>query len=65
MSDHLKLHTDGGDDADITRGLRSLYAAPAEDGYWRTLEARILSRLTTAPSIAWCAGTVVSRGRAG
>ena len=52
MSDHLKLHTDDGDD-DIARGLRQLYAAPPGDGYWRGLEARILARLTSAPSIAW------------
>jgi hypothetical protein len=52
MSDHLKLHTDD-DDTDITRGLRQLYAAPAGDGYWRGLEARILSRLTEPPTIAW------------
>ncbi len=52
MSDHLKLHTDGGDE-DITRGLRQIYAAPSGDGYWRDLEARILSRLTTAPNIGW------------
>ena len=52
MSDHLKLHTDGGDD-EVTRGLRQVYAAPAGDSYWRALEARILSRLTTAPSIGW------------
>jgi len=52
MSDHLKLHTDGGDEA-VTRGLRQIYAAPEGDAYWRGLEARILSRLTTAPSIGW------------
>lgn len=53
MSDHLKLHTDRGDD-DVTRGLRELYAAPAGDGYWRSLEARILSGLTGAShSIGW------------
>jgi hypothetical protein len=53
MSDHLKLHTDRGDD-DVTRGLRELYAAPADDGYWRSLEARILSGLTGAShSIGW------------
>ena len=54
MSDHLKLHTDRGDD-DITRGLRKLYAAPSDEGYWRGLEARILSRLTeaTSHSIGW------------
>ena len=52
MSDHLKLHTDGGDD-EVTRGLRKLYAAPEGDSYWRDLEARILARLTSAPSIGW------------
>ena len=52
MSDHLKLHTEGGDD-EVTRGLRRLYAAPEGDSYWRGLEARILSRLTSAPSIGW------------
>ena len=52
MSDHLKLHSDG-DDAEITRRLRALYAAPTDEGYWRGLEARILARLTRAPSIAW------------
>ena len=52
MSDHLKLHTDGGDD-EVTRALRQVYAAPAGDSYWHALEARILTRLTTAPSIGW------------
>jgi hypothetical protein len=53
MSDYLKLHTDRGDD-DVTRGLRELHAAPADDGYWRSLEARILSRLTGAShSLGW------------
>src|SRR4051812_48698114 len=44
MTDYLKLHPDRDDE--VTRGLRDLYAAPAADGYWRELEARILSRLT-------------------
>ena len=53
MSDYLKLHPDRGDD-DVTRGLRELYAAPVDDGFWRSLEARILSRLTGAShSIGW------------
>jgi hypothetical protein len=51
MTDHLKLHSDG--DPDITRGLRQIYAAPGSDVYWKGLEARILSRLTSAPSIGW------------
>ncbi len=52
MTDYLKLHTDGGDD-DIARELRQVYAAPTDDGYWRGLEARILARLASAPSIGW------------
>ena len=53
MTDHLKLHTDGSDD-ELTRGLRRIYAAPAEVGYWRSLEARILARLTETPtSLRW------------
>jgi hypothetical protein len=54
MTDHLRLHGDGGD-ADVTRGLRELYAAPADDAYWRGLEARIISRISGAPvrTIGW------------
>ena len=52
MSDHLKLHTDGGDE-DITRGLRKLYTAPEDAAYWQRLETKILSRLSSAPTIAW------------
>jgi hypothetical protein len=54
MSDHLKLHTDRGDE-DITRGLRALFAPPGGEAYWRSLEARILSRLTDggSRSIGW------------
>ena len=51
MTDHLKLH--GEPDDDVTRGLRGIYAAPQGDGYWRDLEARILSHLTPAPDIGW------------
>jgi hypothetical protein len=52
MSDHLKLHPDSDDD--LTRGLRQLYAAPSDEGYWRNLEARILERLRSGPpTIAW------------
>jgi hypothetical protein len=52
MTDHLKLHKDEGDE-EITRGLRRIYAAPEGDSYWRGLEARILLRLTGAPTIGW------------
>jgi hypothetical protein len=50
MSDHLKLHDEG--DGKITDGLRALYAPP-DDSYWRTLEAKILSRLTEPPTVEW------------
>lgn len=41
-------------DPRITRALRDLYAAPADPGYWRDLEARILSRLSEPPhGIGW------------
>lgn len=51
MSDHLKLHDES--DERITAGLRTLYAAPEGDAYWRSLEARVLSRLTESPTVAW------------
>ena len=52
MTDYLKLHDDG--DPEITDALRRIYAAPADAGYWRSLEARILSRLTESSyRIAW------------
>ena len=51
MTDHLKLHSEG--DEEVTSGLRHIYAAPRDDSYWKGLEARILSRLTSAPTIAW------------
>jgi cytochrome c-type biogenesis protein CcmH/NrfG len=51
MSDHLKLHDEG--DEQVTRGLRQIYAAPTDDNYWRSLQARILSRLTEPETIAW------------
>ena len=51
MTDHLELHDDG--DAEITGRLRKVYAAPGDDSYWRSLEARILSRLTEPSTIGW------------
>jgi len=35
---------DDGDES-VVRGLRSLYAAPADDAYWNELEARIMARV--------------------
>ena len=51
MSDHLRLHNDPDDE--VVQRLRQIYAAPADDEYWRGLQARILSRLTAVPTIAW------------
>lgn len=53
MTDHLRLH-DEGDEA-IVRGLRRLYAAPADVSYWEHLERRILARIADpdATRIAW------------
>ena len=51
MSDHLKLHDESGDE--ITQGLREIYAPPKAEEYWRSLEARILSHLVTAPASSW------------
>lgn len=51
MNDHLRLHDDGAD-ADVIRSLREIYAAPPDDAYWKGLEARILSHLTTA-RVSW------------
>ena len=33
------------DDDEVTRGLRSLYAAPSGDAYWNELEARVMARV--------------------
>jgi hypothetical protein len=35
-----------GDDDEVVRGLRSLYAAPAGDAYWNELESRIMARVS-------------------
>ncbi len=49
----MKLHDER--DEEIVRGLRTLYAAPVDDGYWRDLEARILSRIAepATASLGW------------
>lgn len=41
------------EDQDVTRGLRSLYAPPADPSYWHALEARIMSRVAGAVSAEW------------
>jgi hypothetical protein len=50
MSDYLRLHSE---DDEVTRGLRELYAAPAEESYWAALEARIMARIGEADSAWW------------
>lgn len=42
MSD-IRLHSN---DDDLTRGLRTVYAAPEGDSYWNELEARIMTRIS-------------------
>src|SRR5207237_9967746 len=43
----FRLISSNDDDVDerIAGGLRALYAAPAGDGYWNELEARIMARV--------------------
>lgn len=41
----LRLYPNDGDD-EVTRGLRELYAAPADDAYWNELEAKVMARIT-------------------
>lgn len=48
----LKLHGDG-EDGDITRALRALYAAPVGDAYWTELEAKVMRRLGTLELPWW------------
>jgi hypothetical protein len=41
-------------DAELTRALRALYAAPDGQGYWAALERRIMDRITSGDSLdAW------------
>ena len=42
-----------GADADVTALLRSVYAAPRDEGYWQGLEQRVMSRLNESPIVAW------------
>ncbi len=47
MTTEPRIGPNGRDD-DLTRALRSLYAPPAERGYWAALERRILARIDAA-----------------
>jgi hypothetical protein len=42
-------------DAELTRALRALYAAPTEDSYWDALEARILAHVAGDEGSVWWA----------
>jgi type VI protein secretion system component VasK len=52
MTTERRIGPEGRDD-DLTRELRRLYAAPADDAYWRALEARIVAAVSTARTDAW------------
>ena len=49
MSIEHRIGPEGRDD-DVTRELRRLYAAPADDAYWQGLQERILASLTGRPA---------------
>lgn len=44
-----------GADIEITSLLRSAYAAPGDEGYWESLEQRVMARLNESPVVAWWA----------
>jgi len=44
-----------GADADVTALLSAAYAAPRDEGYWDSLEQRVMSRLNDSPVVAWWA----------
>jgi hypothetical protein len=50
MTDQFRLHPD---DDEVTRELRELHAAPADDGYWAGLEARVMARISQADPAWW------------
>lgn len=40
-------------DQRVLRALRALYAPPSDEGYWDSLEARILARITGSERAEW------------
>ena len=50
MSD-IEFHSK--EDERLAHGLRALYAAPAGDGYWNELEARIMARVADVELEWW------------
>jgi hypothetical protein len=49
----LTLHNDG-NDGEIVRELRAMYAPPVGEPYWNDLEARIMARITEV-DLGWWA----------
>ena len=47
------VHNDG-DDHDVDRTLRAIYAAPSDEYYWNDLEARIMGRIVEV-DLGWWA----------
>lgn len=52
-------------DTELTNALRALYAAPAEDGYWDSLEARILAHVARGDEHMKWWGELVDMARPG
>ncbi len=52
-------------DAELTNALRALYAAPAENGYWDSLEARILAHVARGDEHVKWWGELVDMARPG
>lgn len=47
------MHNDGNDD-DVARTLRAIYAAPSGEYYWNELEARVMGRIAEV-DLGWWA----------
>jgi hypothetical protein len=52
-------------DTELTGALRALYAAPAEEGYWDALEARILAHVARGDEHAGWYGELADMMRPG
>jgi hypothetical protein len=46
MTPDHRIGPEGRED-DVTRGLRRIYAAPADESYWRALQARIVAAVAS------------------
>ncbi|MBL0169392.1 MAG: hypothetical protein IPP90_01520 [Gemmatimonadaceae bacterium] len=55
MKDFKRIDNErsAGADPDVTALLRAAYAAPPDEGYWTSLEQRVLARLNDSPVVAW------------